>query len=292
MRSINVFQRCVAILLAFVGVNALADELLPYPARYTDRQLAGDLGMVEGALREMHPDLERGASYEAFENAVRFASGELKKTSTETGFLVALSRMIVLIGNGHTEIRLSEAAERFYDRQPMYLGLRFRHTDEHTNILHDYYADGDALVGREVASINGTPFDRIRSLMSGFVSGDGDIQTGRVIVLIDGSTDAVASDLASRLHQERAIMILGEESAGAYHGKTSMVRQTLVLPRTKMRITIPLERFDASYSYVAKIGRGVMPDEIVVPTGVDIVSHRDHVMEHAMALAQAPEEAD
>ncbi|MEO0366493.1 MAG: S41 family peptidase [Pseudomonadota bacterium] len=471
-------QRCAAMVFAVIATNVLANELLPYPARYTERQLAGDLGMVEGALREMHPDLERGASYAAFESAIRFASGELGKTSTETGFLVALSRMVFLIGNGHTEIRLSEAAERFYDHQPMYLGFEFRHTDSHTYISRDYYGADDRLVGREVAAINGTPAERIRSLMAGFVSGDGAIDTGRLhkmgdpvlfsrwwrrlwrpatefevrfvgddealtfdgltrhqletrrqqrdsrpncppsvwseayrtaivyrcqlstetatqqiaewfdaivsedttsvildlrgdasvspsnavevirhlvdheavlyenafvnrpsfdygvhasgdpviypsdqlvavgnerfsltegiypflvsftpakkvfagrlILLIDGSTNGVASDLASRLHQERSVTVLGEESGGAYHGKTSMARQTLVLPHTKMRLTIPLERFDASYSYVAEVGRGVMPNETVVPTGDDIAQRRDPVLARALELAQTP----
>lgn len=82
--------------------------------------------------------------------------------------------------------------------------------------------------------------------------------SGKLVVLIDGGTFSAASLVAAELKKKRNARIVGEESGGAADGSYAMVTPTVELPKTKMRVTIPL--FRLNHEFRQQPGHGLIPD--------------------------------
>ena len=81
---------------------------------------------------------------------------------------------------------------------------------------------------------------------------------GKMVVLMDGGTFSASSLVAAMLRKKMQIPLVGEESGGAASGSFAMMMPTLTLPRTKMRVTLPL--FHLNHEMGPVPFRGLLPD--------------------------------
>lgn len=92
---------------------------------------------------------------------------------------------------------------------------------------------------------------------------------GKIYLLTGGYTFSAASLVAGKLKGQSNVTIVGEETGGGEYGNSSMFLTTIVLPNTKLRVTLPLYRMVLD-STLPKNGRGVFPDIEVSPTSASI----------------------
>jgi len=84
-------------------------------------------------------------------------------------------------------------------------------------------------------------------------------------------------------HSENTNAIfIGEESGGTMEGSTSRHYAKLLLPNTKIRITIPLLKKSHHVNY--EKGRGVIPDYDVIPKIEDILKGEDTELNFTLDL--------
>jgi len=109
--------------------------------------------------------------------------------------------------------------------------------------------------------------------------------TGKVYVLINGSSASTTSEFTSVVHANQLATFIGEESGGAYQGGNSGEFINLTLPNSKMQISIPIVRYQMATGHsTAEKGRGTMPDYLIEPSVEDVIENRDPVMAHALSL--------
>jgi hypothetical protein len=82
--------------------------------------------------------------------------------------------------------------------------------------------------------------------------------SGKLVVLMDGGTFSAASLVASQLRKKMKTKLLGEESGGGARGCNAMIMPTVTLPKTRMRVSIPLFQIDHELGNVPF--RGLIPD--------------------------------
>ena len=82
---------------------------------------------------------------------------------------------------------------------------------------------------------------------------------GRLVVLVGGNTFSGGAELASMLNHARRGVFVGEEVGGSDEGNTSGHRWTIILPNSRMKLSVPLLQFRMAWSDVPR-GRGVQPD--------------------------------
>ncbi len=85
----------------------------------------------------------------------------------------------------------------------------------------------------------------------------------KVFILTSGATVSAASEFAILARYNNRAKIIGEETGGCYYGATGGNYLRLVLPNSKIRISIPTIRIytavNEDYSF-QPFGRGVLPD--------------------------------
>ncbi|MEO0698466.1 MAG: S41 family peptidase, partial [Pseudomonadota bacterium] len=81
---------------------------------------------------------------------------------------------------------------------------------------------------------------------------------GKLVVLISGGTGSAAAKVAAVLDREARASFVGEETGGTAAGATAYGYCTLALPASKIKLTIPLIRFERKTEMT--YGRGVLPD--------------------------------
>ncbi|MEP7028069.1 MAG: S41 family peptidase [Candidatus Eisenbacteria bacterium] len=110
---------------------------------------------------------------------------------------------------------------------------------------------------------------------------------GRLLVLIDGACFSTTSELLSALAEYTSAEFVGEESGGAFRGNCSGPTPTLELPYSRMRIDLPIVRYEMAVSGDRPRDRGILPDVPVVSSVEDILTGRDSVLESARAMIGA-----
>jgi hypothetical protein len=106
---------------------------------------------------------------------------------------------------------------------------------------------------------------------------------GKLYVLINGASFSATANLAANIKEKGIGTLVGEETAGAYEGYTAGERCNLLLPNSKLRLEIPLER---TLNLVSdnKAGRGVQPD-ISIPFSLhDFIEGRDTDLDELMKI--------
>jgi hypothetical protein len=109
---------------------------------------------------------------------------------------------------------------------------------------------------------------------------------GPVFILMDGESFSTTAEFLSLAHFHRRATFVGEESGGGYYGDTGGVVLTLTLPRTGMRIRLPMVRYELAVDAFSPPDRGVPPDYRIEPEIGDVPTGRDRAMEGAMSLAR------
>lgn len=86
--------------------------------------------------------------------------------------------------------------------------------------------------------------------------------SGKVFILTSGATVSAASELVILARYHKRAIIIGEETGGCYYGATGGNYLRLILPYSKLRISIPTIRIypavNEDYSF-QPFGHGVLP---------------------------------
>ena len=106
--------------------------------------------------------------------------------------------------------------------------------------------------------------------------------TGKLYVLINGGTFSASSMVCSALQAAKRCVFIGEETGGNPIVIAGNVKN-ITLPNTKTSVSIPTVRYNIR-SILYNVGRGIMPDYLIVPTTSDLISKKDAAMEMAFKL--------
>lgn len=90
--------------------------------------------------------------------------------------------------------------------------------------------------------------------------------TGKVYVIISPNTYSAASEFCNMMYTKNLATFVGQETGGGYMGNTSGYSQKLVLPNSKIGISIPALQFIMNVEPKLPFGRGVIPHFEVIPT--------------------------
>lgn len=106
---------------------------------------------------------------------------------------------------------------------------------------------------------------------------------GKLYVLINGASFSATANLAANIKEKEIGTFVGEETGGAYEGYTAGERCNLLLPNSKLRLEIPLER-TLNLVNDSKDGRGVQPD-IPIPFSLhDFIEGKDSDLDKLMGI--------
>ena len=111
---------------------------------------------------------------------------------------------------------------------------------------------------------------------------------GRVFVLTNGLCLSSCADVVAILAHNRKAKVVGQESGGGYQGNTSGIMPKTKIP-TGLEITVPLLKYTNAVDPMVNIGRGTIPDYLVIPTLDNWIEKKDIEMEFVMRLIKTME---
>lgn len=107
---------------------------------------------------------------------------------------------------------------------------------------------------------------------------------GQVYVLINGGTFSSAAEFAAVARTNKRAIFIGQEAGGGYYGNCSLATPLLTLPNSKIRLAIPLAKYELAVSHDVPAGHGVVPDYVTAYTVDDILLNRDEEVELCLDL--------
>ncbi|CAN5219066.1 hypothetical protein BH23BAC2_BH23BAC2_03470 [soil metagenome] len=107
---------------------------------------------------------------------------------------------------------------------------------------------------------------------------------GPVYILINGGTFSTAAEFASITHRSRRAIFIGEETGGGYYGNCSLATPTLTLPNSKIRIIIPLAKYELEVDEKIPAGNGIIPDHLTQYNVKDILNNKDKELEICLKM--------
>ena len=107
---------------------------------------------------------------------------------------------------------------------------------------------------------------------------------GNVYILINGGTFSSAAEFAAIAHSTRRATFIGEETGGGYYGNCSLGTPTLTLPNSKLRITIPVGKYQLAVSESLPAGHGVMPHYRVDYSAQDVLQKKDKELDVCLSI--------
>ena len=110
---------------------------------------------------------------------------------------------------------------------------------------------------------------------------------GKVLVLANGGSFSTTCEFLSHVRDLGRATFIGEETGGAYVGNTSGGAANLVLPHSKLRVHIPILRYDLAVKPAQPFGRGIMSDVTVSYTIAELIAGDDKELARALARARA-----
>jgi hypothetical protein len=106
-----------------------------------------------------------------------------------------------------------------------------------------------------------------------------------VLFLINGKSFSTTAEFCSIAKSNKRGNFIGEETGGGYYGNTSGDRTTIVLPNSKIKVNIPLDKYVMAVQKAKYKDRGIIPEYIIVPTIDDIIQNKDVQLNAALKLA-------
>lgn len=116
-----------------------------------------------------------------------------------------------------------------------------------------------------------------------FIKPKKELFTGSIYILINGGTASQAGEFSGLLKDKTQAVFIGEETKGNPKLLCGGHIATLILPNTKTRIEIPLQKVEVNISFNTE-GRGVIPDYTVGNSLDEFVSEEDEAMEYTLSL--------
>ena len=97
---------------------------------------------------------------------------------------------------------------------------------------------------------------------------------GKIYVLINGGSFSASSIISSNLQGSKRATFVGEETGGAYNGTVAGQMPLVKIPNSKIKVRIGLVGCIPFYND-QKEGRGVFPDQEIIPTLQDRIDEKD-----------------
>ncbi|WP_247237411.1 S41 family peptidase [Telluribacter sp. SYSU D00476] len=107
---------------------------------------------------------------------------------------------------------------------------------------------------------------------------------GKVYILINGGTFSTAAEFTAIARSNKRAVFIGQETGGGYYGNSSLATPLLTLPNSKIRLAVPLAKYELAVSHDVPVGHGTIPDYTTTYSSEDIVSNRDRDMEVCLEL--------
>ncbi len=146
----------------------------------------------------------------------------------------------------------------------------FRYTDEPKEVRDEY--------ARQVKRNDHGWFDVVGHPNSGLQQPEEPRFAGRVAILVNGMSFSASGETTSMFHFHKKAVFFGEECGAGYYGNTSGFSVQVTLPKTGIRVRIPLVIYVMAVDGYPK-DRGLVPDVPVTPTIEDVLAGRDPVMD-------------
>uniref|UniRef100_UPI0024A87704 S41 family peptidase n=1 Tax=Phaeodactylibacter xiamenensis TaxID=1524460 RepID=UPI0024A87704 len=89
---------------------------------------------------------------------------------------------------------------------------------------------------------------------------------GKTYVLISPVTYSGGSEFSNMMYSQGLATFVGQETGGGYYGNTSGYGRALVLPNSKIKVSVPALQFVMNVKPKLPFGRGVIPHYEVIPT--------------------------
>ncbi len=110
---------------------------------------------------------------------------------------------------------------------------------------------------------------------------------GTVYILINGGTFSAAAEFAAMARSTGRATFIGQETGGGYYGNCSLGTPLLTLPNSKLRVAIPLGRYEMAVREDVPPGHGVIPDHETVYHLEDVLAGRDKELELCFRLMRS-----
>ncbi len=104
---------------------------------------------------------------------------------------------------------------------------------------------------------------------------------GKVYVLINGYSFSASALLSSNLKEIKRATFVGQETGGGYNGCVAGSIPILNLPNSKLKLRMGLYPVKPN-AYTEIIGRGIFPDQEIIPNIEDVVTGKDKELEWVM----------
>jgi len=108
--------------------------------------------------------------------------------------------------------------------------------------------------------------------------------SGRVWYMIDGNVFSAAAQFCSIARSHHRGKFVGEETGGGYHGNSSGEEVVITLPTSKLRIVMPLLRYEMARSDPNAQRRGIIPDYSFRPTVMQMMDSSDAALAYVLDL--------
>ncbi|MFK7952182.1 MAG: S41 family peptidase [Ekhidna sp.] len=102
--------------------------------------------------------------------------------------------------------------------------------------------------------------------------------TGKVYIITNGGCMSSCADVVAILSANQKAIVIGQETGGGYQGNTSGMMPSANI-YGNLRITIPLQKYTNAVDPKVNVGRGTIPDYVIVPTLENWMSKKDLEME-------------
>jgi peptidase S41-like protein len=109
---------------------------------------------------------------------------------------------------------------------------------------------------------------------------------GKVIVLMNGASFSTTAEFLTMCRTNNRAIFIGEEAGGANCGDTCGVEFPFTLPNSRVRVTIPLMRYEMA-RHSGDRDRGVIPDVPVSDSIADLLAGHDRVLQTAIDFVNA-----
>jgi len=102
--------------------------------------------------------------------------------------------------------------------------------------------------------------------------------TGKIYVLINGNSFSAACLVSAALKENKDITFVGEETGGAFNSTVAGLLPILKLPNSNLYVRVGLMDI-GSTNQTDVFGRGIFPDQEIIPTLKDKIENKDPEME-------------
>ena len=108
---------------------------------------------------------------------------------------------------------------------------------------------------------------------------------GKVFFLINGNSFSTTAEFCAIAKSRERGIFVGEETGGGYYGNTSGAMSRVVLPNSRIVVSIPKTKYTMAVKEALHKDRGIIPDFRIVPGIRDIVRKRDVQLHYTLRLA-------